>query len=470
MSVSEGSRPFTRYGYADFLREDRPYDVVFRLWAGTQRLLLWGDPAIAAGYGRVSTLAGTNGLEWCEPLTFRAGRARAARLANGLRGPVARARRRLGEVRLHLPVVRTPHLRPGDAARAVASVAPRAVRTTAPDAEAALASASRILPLVTTAHHPSASNNYFWPELYTDMPIVWSEEGTRPHPYLDTPTPRRFGTVEPSDPEVFSSVSDFVAGAPGRRAQRTRLAPPGRRVARAAGGDASGGSSPSRRCRRPDAEARRWIVDVRILAALGRFFAGKLRSAVARVHTATGSREALRSPSRRTACPSRLDGCVDALDRRVSSDLAFGPQPWLRGHWADRMPAIDADLRDMEGRWSAGAGVRQGIMRLADSSLGDAHVPRLDVHHAPAGRVPSGEPLELRLQVRGGGADRLRGNLRYRPMNQALPFPSRRWSGRGTTSSAASREPLSGARYPLAYAFVLHDERRRGVAVPGARG
>ena len=31
MAVSEGSRPFTRYGYADFLREDRNYDVVFRL-------------------------------------------------------------------------------------------------------------------------------------------------------------------------------------------------------------------------------------------------------------------------------------------------------------------------------------------------------------------------------------------------------------------------------------------------------
>ncbi|MGH2541110.1 MAG: hypothetical protein ACRDGK_11365, partial [Actinomycetota bacterium] len=71
MAVSEGSRPFTRYGYADFLREDRAYDVVFRLWAGTQRLLLWGDPEIAAGYGRAAALAGSQGLEWCEPLTFK---------------------------------------------------------------------------------------------------------------------------------------------------------------------------------------------------------------------------------------------------------------------------------------------------------------------------------------------------------------------------------------------------------------
>ena len=44
MAVSEGSRPFTRYGYGDFLREDRPYSIVHRLWAGTQRLLAVGRP------------------------------------------------------------------------------------------------------------------------------------------------------------------------------------------------------------------------------------------------------------------------------------------------------------------------------------------------------------------------------------------------------------------------------------------
>lgn len=57
MTVCEGSRPFTRYSYGDFLREDRPYDVVFRIWPGTQRLLLWGDPALAAGFGRHAGLA-----------------------------------------------------------------------------------------------------------------------------------------------------------------------------------------------------------------------------------------------------------------------------------------------------------------------------------------------------------------------------------------------------------------------------
>jgi hypothetical protein len=95
--------------------------------------------------------------------------------------------------------------------------------------EAALASASRILPLITTAHHPSAANNRYWPEIYTNMPIVTLEslasagvsvvdaagseladpEETRPQPYADTTRPRRFGTVTALDP----ATALLVAGA-----------------------------------------------------------------------------------------------------------------------------------------------------------------------------------------------------------------------------------------------------------------
>jgi hypothetical protein len=41
MTLSEGSRVFTRYGYADLLREDRKYTVRHRVFSGTQRILLF---------------------------------------------------------------------------------------------------------------------------------------------------------------------------------------------------------------------------------------------------------------------------------------------------------------------------------------------------------------------------------------------------------------------------------------------
>ena len=68
---TQNERRFTRYGIGDFLREDRDYDLVFRIWPGTQRLLLWGDPGLAAGIGRLGTIGGARGVELCEPLTFR---------------------------------------------------------------------------------------------------------------------------------------------------------------------------------------------------------------------------------------------------------------------------------------------------------------------------------------------------------------------------------------------------------------
>src|SRR5207248_7886452 len=58
-----------------------------------------------------------------------------------------------------------------------------------------------------TAHLPSAANNSFWPEIYTNMPIV---DEKRPHPYGDTPSPKRFSTVSPLDPELFASIDRFV--------------------------------------------------------------------------------------------------------------------------------------------------------------------------------------------------------------------------------------------------------------------
>ncbi|MBO0882047.1 MAG: hypothetical protein J2P17_17240, partial [Mycobacterium sp.] len=46
MAITAHQRRFTRYGYGDFLREGRDFDLLFRIWPGTQRVLLWGDPEL----------------------------------------------------------------------------------------------------------------------------------------------------------------------------------------------------------------------------------------------------------------------------------------------------------------------------------------------------------------------------------------------------------------------------------------
>ena len=73
--------------------------------------------------------------------------------------------------------------------------------------ESALGRSSRILPLVTTAHCPSAANFNYWPEIYTNMSIV---DPSRPGPYTDTPKPKVFGNVSPLDPQLFASINEFA--------------------------------------------------------------------------------------------------------------------------------------------------------------------------------------------------------------------------------------------------------------------
>ena len=72
MSLSDGSRNFLRYGYGDLLREGRKYAVLHRIWAGHgSDCGLWGDPLMAAAYGRASSFSGSDGVEWMEPLSFK---------------------------------------------------------------------------------------------------------------------------------------------------------------------------------------------------------------------------------------------------------------------------------------------------------------------------------------------------------------------------------------------------------------
>lgn len=68
---SEGARRFLRYGYGDLLREDRRYEIVHRVWPGTQRVLLWGDPVFAAAYSRAFSFSGSRGCEIFDPLSFK---------------------------------------------------------------------------------------------------------------------------------------------------------------------------------------------------------------------------------------------------------------------------------------------------------------------------------------------------------------------------------------------------------------
>jgi hypothetical protein len=208
MKLSSGSRSFLRYGYGDLLREDRSWSVIHRIWPGSQRLLTWGDPLTAAAYSRAFQFCGSDGAEICEPLTFK------GRRGSGIAGdrcayadPTLRPRwdweKYVYGHRVWGRLLYNPDSAPDPWRRYLRNEFGDA----ASDIESALANASRILPIVTTAHLPSAANNNYWPEMYTNHSMIDAEHAGS---YSDTPAPKVFGNVSPLDPQLFSRINDYA--------------------------------------------------------------------------------------------------------------------------------------------------------------------------------------------------------------------------------------------------------------------
>lgn len=477
MAMSAGTRRFTRYGYADFLVEDRPYGILFRIWPGTQRLLLWGDPVTGRAYGRAFGFCGVDGAEVFEPLSFSgrrgsglpAGRDPYADAALRPDGPHGDWEKYLYTYRLWGRLLYNPDADPEQWRRYLR----HEFGAAAAEAEAALGSASRILPLVTTAHHPSAANNRYWPEIYTDMPIVWTGEdgATRPHHYADTASPRRFGNVSALDPEVFASVEEYVAevlsGSPSGRYSPLDVARWLEDLARVATENLDHAAAVVPNPSAPN--FRRWALDVRIQAALGRFFAAKFQAGVDYTRYAfAGEVPSLGAAvARYRAARDAWAAVVEQAHGAYKDDLTFGPEPFLRGHWTDRLAAIDRDIRDMETEL-ARAGAAAGTP--ATDATPEERRPEIPPQHvAPASFTPG---VPLTIEVVAGEGRPTRARLYYRHINQAERFRAIEMGhGEVDDGGGCLRGDIpgdyTGSPFPLQYFFELRDDAGRAWRWPG---
>ncbi len=462
-AISEGSRRFTRYSYGDFMREDRKYRIVWRVWPGTKRLLAWGDPLFFASYGRSASFCGSDGIEIFEPLSFRGrkGSGRAGNRAGYADAALAPARdwqkfsvfyRQWGRLTYD------PAEPPAGWRRALA----QAFGPAAGDLEAALANASRILPLVTQAHGPSAANNNYWPEIYTNMAIV---QDTRGLPYTDTPQPARFGTVESFDPQMFSTVEQaadaLLQGVPDARTSPLDVAAwlDGYAATALARLEAARRAQPS-----PNAEFRRVAIDVEIMAALGRFFAGKFRSAVLwTCHRRSEDRAAAAAALR--LYRAARDAWADAarLGAVYADDITYGGDPWLRGHWRDRLPAIDADIAEMARLAGDTNGMGTGRRLIPHdrlwAAIGETFATpartRPAVRHNAPGRFTPGQALPIALVAPDGTAAV---RLHFRHVNQAEPWQVADMKADANRLMAEIPASYTASPFPLQYYFEVRQE------------
>ena len=205
--------------------------------------------------------------------------------------------------------------------------------------------------------------------MYTNQPIV-SDQGFVP--YTDTPKPRVFGYVSPLDPQLFSTIAEYVDDLLAARANAkyspaevaawlddllfqtdhalTDIDPP------------------------HDAATRRLVEDAAIQSGIAHFFAAKLRAGLYFALWQKGkSRDA---GARAIECYNQARDAWAKLAARAksvyASDVSYGEIPQRRGHWMDRLAAIDADLaamkaavaKHLEGKlWELRLTGRDGIAR-----------------------------------------------------------------------------------------------------------
>jgi hypothetical protein len=458
-SLSNGSRRFLRYGYGDLFQQGHKYGILFRMWAGTQRMLVWGDPAAAAAYGHASHFCGAAGVELCEPLFFK-GREGTGRPGGRCGYADASLNPQGGDWRKYEYYYRVwgrllynPKADP-DQWR-------RYLRTTfgagAAPAETALANASRILPLLTTAHQPSASNRGYWVEVPANMPIV---EGGAPVPYGDTPTPKRFGTVSALDPELFSSVeehaAELLAGEPGAKYSPIEVAQFFEDSASAAARalDTAASAVPDRK----DPSFRRWEEDILIQVAMGRFYAEKLRAGVLfDLYRRTGSPAAHEQALARYRKARDIWSAMAERARGVYvADLTYGETRVRRGHWIDRLPAIDQDVAAMEkARFETGADFGNRVTEAIAHANGRPTRLSFRCTHTPATGFQPGKRAVVTLAVAGEPSAV---KLRYRHVDQAERWQSLDMAKEGRSYRAAI--PAAYTESPFALEYYL--ELRQG--------
>ena len=452
MTLSEGQRSFTRYGYADLMRDDRKYTVRPRVFAGTQRILASGNAAASAAYAKAFRFCGMEGADLMEPLTYRGRRGSAS--ASPRDGYAAQKLQTKYDWQKYEYWYRSSGrtmFNPDTDPEVFA-------RTFEPALRAALENASRILPLVTSAHSESAACDLYWPEVYWNLPMA-SEAGKF---FWDTPSPRTFQNVTALDPQLFSSCSEFAGELLGERSGKYSPA----EVAQWLDGFAAEAEKNLAAAGAPGSvDAMRLAVDIEVQALLGRFFAAKLRAGVLMaLHERNPDRVNL------TACLAEYRKAREHWAKIVertrgvyAADLSVSDRFTERGQWSDRLKDIDADIAALEARLAT-------VAVTANDSVGVRAVfelqgrKPLDATHTPPADFTPGRPVALAIAV----ARKLSSaRLWYRHVNQAERWIAAEMTAQNGSHAAAIPAAYTDSPYPLQYYFELRAAPAQAWLHPG---
>ena len=309
----------------------------------------------------------------------------------------------------------------------------------------------------------------YWPEMYTNMPITNSGLS---HPYNDTPKPKVFGLVSPLDPVMFSPVNefveDFVADKTHYRYSPIDVANWLEKFAHVSNKQLK--NAEQKILDTNKSEFRRFFIDASAQNALGLFFANKYKAATAFMFFEMNKNlDYLRDAVYyyRLARDSWKD-LIDITEEVYISELGFGRFPRIRGHWKDRLPAIEDDLNIMEKLLKDEIGERGSFPTSPSSVSGEWLKPRPESpsfnHCKPEEFIP-GKPLEIVISFDSPKIKNVK--LHYRHVNQVEDYIMEPMNKENGEWQFSIPDDFTDSDYPLMYFFEISDGLGKAWIYPG---
>jgi hypothetical protein len=211
---------------------------------------------------------------------------------------------------------------------------------------------------------------------------------------------------------------------------------------------------------------RRMEEDVLIQNALGTFFAEKMRAGLLyEVFHASGDTIAGRLAAQHLQLARDTWAAMAERAKGVYRlNIAYGDKDDRRGHWVDRLPAIDLDLQHLYARVEkAGPVTRDAAQALSIATAMQRRVSVACTHEMPRAFSPRRE-LTLRLSVSAVPVSERPSEITlwYRHLNQAERWVSVTMvaaSGLAYEYSAAIPAAYTDSPFPLQYYFAMRREK-----------
>ena len=456
-SFSEGSRKFLRYSYGDLLKENRKYNILFRIWPGTQRVLLWADHELAAGYGKLSTFCDSLGTELCEPLSFK------GRMGTGIKG---------GRFNYKVRKLRTKYdwekyiynykiwgrlnYNPNTDQETYLRYLKYYFSKDYKNISLALANASRVLPFVTLVHGVSASNNSYWPEIYQNMSIV-KKDPWLPYSY-DLHQYSRFGMATSCDPQLIMSPKN-VANYLYKKKSINRYSPLSMIVwLYKFSKDAKKNilKVKSKNYKKNKSIFLRIYIDTIIQSAIGKFFTYKFKSSILWEYYLLTKCKMVgnKALSNYVKAKNSWEEAAIISKKYYLPDLSYGPQSWLRGRWDDRLPAIVEDINYMKKSLLQNTKIAKPLQKNIKmiSLIENWNIDQnILISHIPPKYFKRGESIYLSCKL--NKKNHLPAYLHYREVNQSKKWSKKKLIKINEDYKSVISKTFTQTNYPIQYYF-----------------